>query len=77
MKPITSDSVWLGDDTHDIGYAFVDRSYFVNNALTLAYSVGNSGSASLNTVILTYVDDTTFTSKASMQSTRELYVYGI
>lgn len=75
MSAITSDSVWLALTNAGYGgYAFVDVDYFRNNQLTLRFP---DGSNTNGTFLLNYVDDMSFTSKASSATARPLYVYGI
>lgn len=77
MNPITSNTVWIAATAGHTGYGFADVDYFRNNTVTLLYTSGTSGQSTNQTVLLSYVDDTTFTSKASVNSGRTLYVYGI
>ena len=77
LYPITSDSVWICDSLNNGGYAFSDVEYFKSHSLTLHYATGSSGNASLRTMIVNYVSDTTITSQASNTGSRDLYVYGI
>lgn len=79
LYPITSDSVWLNDTTatSQAGYAFCDVEYFKTHPVTLAYSTGNSGSATFRTAVITYVDGTTITSQFNNSGSRYFYVYGI
>ena len=79
LYPITSDSVWLNETTatSQAGYAFCDVDYFKTHPVTLAYSTGNSGSATFRTAVITYVDGTTITSQFNNSGSRYFYVYGI
>lgn len=76
MKTIDSDSVWLGE-VSNAGYTLVDVDYFKNNAITFNYVTGSSGSGTFQTLVMTYVNGTTFSTVASTATLRVLYVYGI
>lgn len=77
LAAIVSDTVWYASSNTDTGYAFCDIDYFRNNPVVLRYGAGSSGTGNFYTMTMTYVNDTTFTSKATSTNGRHIYVYGI
>lgn len=74
MTPITDVDVFI-NDTNDAGksaYCFCPVEYFEQHSLKMAYAANSTN----HSITCTYVNDTTFTSKASYSASRTLYVYG-
>lgn len=73
MVPVTDVDVFINTGVaSNSAYCFCPVEYFEQNALKMAYTANNTN----HTITYTYVDDTTFTSKATYSASRTLYVYG-
>ena len=77
MSAITDVDKWIPESTGQGGMAFVPVDYFKQTNIILYYTAGATGSGVFHSLTLSYISDTSFTSKASATQTRYLHVYGI